>query len=195
LKIKTPKYEQSFNRPIGRQPANRSAAKTARATNIVLMGTLNILECFAEKPALHLPPLKMNKTNVNIFLVLLMFPLTRMWHFFGATKVSYWLQDGFVYPIEEYWYFEYLSEHLAWIIFSVLVVRLAKMRKWLEITAIVHLVYRLYDLGAFLYNFNREYDYVVAYSFSGLITAIVYFFRNEVYRLKLMQRLFRKKII
>jgi hypothetical protein len=123
-----------------------------------------------------------------------MFPLTRLWHAFDATKISPWLEKGFNYPVEAYWYFEFLSEHLAWIIFSVLVVRLSKMRPWLEAVAMVWLMYRLFDLGAFLYNFNRSSDYVIAYSFAGLMTAIVYAYRDIVVRLRNRHRYLRDKI-
>jgi hypothetical protein len=141
---------------------------------------------------------KMNKAKINeginTVLMLLLFPITRLWHAFDATKVSPWLDKNFYYPIEQYWFYEFLSENLIVIILTVVIVRLSKMRFWLQVASIVWLVYCLYDLACFFYNFNRSYDYVVAYSVSGLVAAIVWRYKTSVSKLKNRQYYLKSRI-
>jgi hypothetical protein len=117
------------------------------------------------------------RTYTSIALVLLIFPLGEIWHLSSQEKVNYWLKDGFDFPIEGWWYYKLLCENIAWVLAAYVMVRLSKMRQWLEMVCLMHLLYRLYNLGAFLYNFNAHDDYVLAYSGAGFITAIVYFFK------------------
>jgi hypothetical protein len=134
------------------------------------------------------------KNGITAAMMLSLFPIYRLWHGFGMKKVSYWLQDGFYYPIEECWYFKFLSEHVGWIIFTITVIRLSRMRPWIELIAIVLLMYRIWDLAMFFYNFNRSSDYVVAYSFAGLATLVVYGYRELIATLRSRHRYLKHKI-
>lgn len=66
------------------------------------------------------------------------------------------------------------------------------MRQWLEMVAIMHLLYQIYNLWAFLYDFNQERSYVVAYSFSGIVTALVFYLKH-IYKKKKRARLKKNK--
>jgi hypothetical protein len=130
----------------------------------------------------HLKPPQMsvsNRTYVNIGMMLLVFSFGELWRFSSRDSVNYWLEKGFNFPIEGWWYWKILSENLGWVIVSIVLVRLSKMRKWLELVCIMHLIYRIFNLGSFLYNFNRnEGGYMLAYASSGIVTAIVYWYMH-----------------
>lgn len=137
---------------------------------------------------------RISKTTINTALVLSLFPIYRLWHFYGPEKISPWLQKGFYFPIEAWWYYKFLSESLAWVIFAFVGLRLARMRMWLEMAMFVHFIYRIYDLLMFFYNFNRSEDYVIAYSAGGLLAFGFYLYRKQVLNLKGLQDFFRHKI-
>jgi hypothetical protein len=163
----------------------------------VSIGKLN-LGCFSGKTST--PNFqKMNKktrikNGITAALMLLMFPIYRLWHGFGMNKVNYWLQEGFYHPVEEYWYFKFLAEHIGCIVFTIVIIRLARMRPWIELIAIAWLMYRIWDLAMFFYNFNRSSDYVVAYSFAGLATLLVYGYRELIAALRGRHQYLKSKI-
>ncbi len=132
-----------------------------------------------------------SRTYTNIGLILVVFSLGETWRLSSNAPVNYWLEKEFDFPIEGWWYWKLLSENIAWVLAAFVMVRLAKMRKWLELVCVMHFVYRLFNLGSYVYNFNRnENAYMLAYASSGLIAAFVYWYRHlrKPMRIKLIKK-------
>jgi hypothetical protein len=103
-------------------------------------------------------------------------------------KVNHWIKKGFTMEIEGYWYYKMLCEKISWVLVAYVLVKLSRMRTWLEVVTTLFLFFQIYNLWAFLYNFNQWTSYKVVYPFAGIATGLIYFVKFVLKKYKPQKR-------
>lgn len=108
--------------------------------------------------------------RVTLALMVSIIPVCSIHQMFGAYKINGFL--FFNYPMETYWYVYFLSRSVAWVIASVVLVRLTK--NGLRFFMKMFCAYCVYGLVMFFINFNSVNFYYVP-------LLIIAFICNKVY--------------
>lgn len=114
----------------------------------------------------------MTKMYWNIVLILLVLPLGESWHLFSNQDyyVNPWITVDYPYHIT--WFAKDIVDHLSDIIIGVVVYRIATGK--LKIVSLALLLFRIYELFLYFYNFKQE-GYGVVYFIFGSVCAVMCF--------------------
>lgn len=103
--------------------------------------------------------------------------------------VNPWLHLN--YPLNIQWYVKFLGIQVGYIFMSLALFRLSRMNEPVRIASMVLLVLSVFDLGAFLWNFNKN-DYSLVYLMISVLALLYTFYHNEV-KLKIRRVFYRNR--
>lgn len=118
------------------------------------------------------------RTFYNVVLLALIIPVNEMHHLFkDDIKMvnSWWFLD---YPLNIQWYVKFLCLNISDVLKGFLIYRVSRLNQVFRIAAATYLIYTLFDLIMFFWNFNKG-DYMVPYSFIAVIIISLAYYRQN----------------